>query len=350
MHKPLISYIPLKEKMFFVEHLSVMLRSAIPIDRALATLAEQTNNKRFKGIIGALEQTVKKGQPLSSGLRANERVFGELFINMVAAGETSGKLEDSLKRLYTQLKKDHDLRSKVMGALTYPLFVVAVIIAIGTVVMVYVIPKLIPLFEGFNTALPLPTRVLIATSKFVSSYIIWIALAVIVLGAVFIKLIRGKFRRKWHALILHLPPLGGIVKKINLARFSRTLSTLLSTDILVVEALQITSRTLGNTLYQEAVAQAGARIQKGVQISQALKEYPKLFPVTVQTMVQVGEESGTLTELLAEVAEFYEESVDETTKTLATLIEPILIVILGVAVGGMAIAILTPMYAILQQV
>ncbi|KKU72737.1 MAG: Type II secretion system protein [Parcubacteria group bacterium GW2011_GWA2_47_26] len=327
-----------------------MLKAAIALDRALSSLQEQTANKALKKVIGALKDTVTSGQPLSAGLRQYQKIFGDLFINMVAAGEISGKLEESLQRLYVQLKKDYDLKSKVKGALAYPAFVILTMLSIGTTVMIYVIPKLIPLFESFGTTLPLSTRILVGISKFIISYGAWLAIALVISGVIFVRLVQKRFRRHWHVFLLAIPLVNTLLKKINIARFARTLSTLLSTDLLVVDALNITSRTLGNILYRESVLKSAEGIKRGIPIASAIKEYPKLFPATVYTMVSVGEESGNLAQLLEEVAAFYEESVDEITKNLSTLIEPILIVLLGIAVGGMAIAILTPMYALMQQI
>lgn len=342
--------IPLKEKMFFVEHLAVMLKASIPIDRALATLAEQTRNKGFKKILAAILEQVRKGDALSKGMQPFKQTFGPLFVNMVQAGEFSGKLEEGLRRLYTQIKKDYELRSRVKSALTYPAFIVVAMLGIGSVIMVVVVPKLIPLFEGFNAELPLATKILIGISKFVSNYALWVLLLLVVALIAFIKLIHGPLKRHWHAVLLHLPIFGQLIKKVNLARCSRTLSTLLSTDILVVEALTITSHVLGNEHYKTAIAAASEEIKKGLPIAGALKKYPALFPPTMYTMVQVGEESGTLTELLEEVAQFYEESVDEVTKNIASIIEPVLIVLLGAAVGGLAMAILMPMYSLMEQI
>ncbi len=343
-------HIPLKEKMFFTEHLAVMLKASIPLDRALATLAEQTTNKRFKKILAAILETVKSGETLSKGLSEFQAVFGVFFVHMVQAGEYSGKLEEGLRRLYVQMKKDYDLKSKVTSALVYPAFVLVAMMGIGSAVMLYVVPKLIPLFSGFNTELPFATRILIGASQFFTNHALLIALVLIAAGITVIKLIRGPLKAKWHAILLHVPLISGIVKKVNLARFARTLSTLLSTDILVVEALTISSRIMGNEQYKIALASAAEQIKKGIPIAEALQKYPALFPPTVHTMVQVGEESGTLVDLLEEVAQFYEESVDDATKSIASIIEPALIIILGLAVGGMALAILTPMYALMNQV
>lgn len=342
--------VPLKEKMFFVEHLAVMLKAAIPLDRALSTLAEQTAHKSFRRILQTILEAVKRGETLSSGLAQFESVFGGFFVSMIAAGEYSGKLEDGLRRLYMQMKKDYELRSKVISALTYPIFVVIAMIGIGGTIMLFVVPKLIPLFEGFGAQLPLATRILIALSRFLSTYALFVALAMIAGGIALIKLLRGPWRHSWHGLLLRTPIISGLIKRIHIARFSRTLSTLLSTDILVVDALKITAKILGNEHYKIAILKMAEQVTTGIPIATAIKEYPTLFPPTLHTMVQVGEESGTLVDLLGEVAEFYEESVDDTTKSISSIIEPALIILLGAAVGGIALAILMPMYTLLDQV
>lgn len=336
--------------MFFLEHLHVMLKASIGLDRALSSLAEQTKNKQFRAVLTDLKEGTKRGEQLSEGMARHRHVFSDFFINMVKAGEISGKLEDALKRLYLQIKKDYDLRSKVKGALAYPTFVVVAMIGIGTAMFVFVIPKLTSIFEGFDAELPLATRLLISVSNFVAGNIVALLIMSIAFLALFTWLIKTKLRMQWHTLLTFIPLMGGFVKKINLARFARTLSTLLGTNILVLEALTITSKVLGNTLYKKTVLIAAQQVAKGIGIGETLKSYPRLFPATVVTMVSVGEESGTLSDLLDEVAQFYEESVDEMTKTFASIIEPVLIVLLGFGVGGIALAILTPMYALVQQI
>lgn len=342
--------VPLKEKMFFLEHMHVMLKASIGLDRALSSLAEQTKSKQFRAVLDDLKEGIKRGEQLSEGMARHRHVFSDFFINMVKAGEISGKLEDALKRLYLQVKKDYDLRAKVKGALAYPTFVVVAMIGIGTAMFVFVIPKLITVFEGFDAELPLATRFLIAVSNFVAGNIIALLIGGALILTLLIWLIKTKLRMQWHTLLTFIPLMSGFIKKINLARFSRTLSTLLGTNILVVEALTITSKVLGNSLYKKTLLIAAEQVAKGIGIGATLKRYPRLFPATVITMVSVGEESGTLSDLLGEVAQFYEESVDEMTKTFASIIEPLLIVLLGLGVGGIALAILTPMYSLVQQI
>lgn len=342
--------LPLREQMFLAEHLAVMLKAGIALDRALSTLAEQSTHRAAKRIFSATAEAVRGGNPLSFGLKKFEYTFSALFINMVSAGELSGKLEEALRRAHLQMKKDYELRSKVLSALIYPAFIIVAMFGIGGAMMVYVIPKLIPLFESFGTALPLPTRILIGISKFITSYAIWTALGAVLVIFTIIKLLRGPLKRPWHTLLIHFPILGKLLRNVNVARIARTFSTLLGTDILVVNALTITAEIVGNLRFKEALLYAADQTKQGVAIAESVAQYPALFPPTIHTMISVGEESGNLKELLEEVAEFYEEQVDTITKNISSIIEPILIVLLGVAIGGIAMAILTPMYSIMNQI
>lgn len=341
----------LKEKMFFAEHLAVMLKAGIALDKTLATLAEQAKSKSTRKILESIGNAVGQGQPLSQGLKEFEYTFGSLFLSMVAAGEYSGKLEEALKRLHQQMKKDYDLKSKVIGALIYPAFIIVAMIGIGAAMMIFVIPKLIPIFANFGTQLPLATRVLIFISQFVADWTLWIVIVLLVLGFIFAKVVvRGPGRKFWHTFLLRLPVIGALLRNVNIARTTRTFSTLLGTDIAVVEALSITSNMVGNVLFKQSLKHCAEEVKGGASIASVLKSYPKLFPPTVHTMAMVGEESGNLKGLLEEVAGFYEEQVDATTKNFSAVIEPVLIVLLGVAIGGIAIAILTPMYSLMEQI
>lgn len=342
--------IPLKEKMFFAEHLAVMLKSGIAIDRALNTLAQQTTNKHTKQIYEKVYESVQKGKPLSEGFMEFENTFGAFFINMIKAGEYAGKLENALRSLHYQIKKDYSLRSKIIGALTYPAFVIGAIFVIGSAMMVYVIPRLIPIFADFHSQLPLATRILIGVSNFAAMYFLWIILSLLLIGFGLFKLTRGPWKKGWHNTLLHLPLVGNLVRNVNITRATRTLSTLLGTDILVVDALNITAKIISNCVFQDVLIKCAEEVKRGVSIATTLKPYPKLFPPTVYTMIMVGEESGRLAELLEEVAQFYEEAVDETTKSISSIIEPVLIVLLGTVIGGIAVAILTPMYSLMQAV
>ena len=343
--------VTLVQKIFFVQQLGIMLKSGISLSVALKTLAEQTSGKTFKIILIDLEQGVEKGNLLSRGLEKYQKIFGELFINMVKAGEASGKLEEVLKELFVQMKKDHDIIAKVKGAMIYPAIVVTMMFIIGVLMLIYVIPTISGIFKELNVALPLATRILIFSSEFVLKYGIFLLIglaALIVISNRIVHTPQGK--KNFHFLLLRVPVAGTIIKKVNLARFCRTLSSLLKTDIPIVQSFEITSRVLGNALFREALNLAKEKIKKGISIQESLKPHANLFPPVVLQMIAVGEETGALDDILQESAIFYEDDVNQTMENLPSIIEPILMVILGVGVGGMAVAVIMPIYSLSQQI
>ena len=343
--------IKLSQKIFFVQQLSVMVRTGISMSVALKTLAEQTSAKNFRAILTDLQQQVEKGNLLSKGLERYERTFGELFINMIRAGEASGKLEEVLKQLFVQMKKDHDIIAKVRGAMIYPMVVVVMMVAIGILIMIYVVPSILSVFKELDVELPLATRVMIAISDFVLAYGLYLVVATITLGIGLVMLIRSpQGKVGFHQLLLRLPVAGAIIKKINLARFCRTLSSLLKTDIPIVSSFEITARILGNELYRRTLLEAKEKIKKGVGIHQALGVHPRLYPPVVLQMISVGEETGALDDILEESAIFYEDEVAQTMSELPSLIEPLLMVILGVGVAAMAVAVLMPLYSLSEAI
>lgn len=351
LHLPFFHRVKMVEKVFFTQNLQVMVKAGLSVSVALKTLAMQTSNKNFQTILIDLHQKVDKGNALADALALYPKVFPELFINMVRAGEKSGKLEEVLLQLTVQLRKSHTLIAKVRGAMTYPVIVVTAMVGIGIAMMVLVIPKITGIFEEVNATLPLPTRILIGISDFTINNGVWLAIGFVVLVILFIKTIHTKKGRFiWHGLLLKLPIIAQILRKINLAKFSRTFSSLIKTDIPVVQSFQITASTLGNAHYRQAIENAAERVKKGVQMATILGEYPKLFPPLVVQMVSVGEETGTIDTILDELANFYEEDVDRTMSNLTTILEPVLILLLGAGVGGMAVAIILPIYTLTQSI
>jgi type IV pilus assembly protein PilC len=339
------------QKIFFTQNLSIMVKTGFPLSQALKTLALQSGNKTLRNIISALSSDVESGITLSRALAKYPHVFSELFINMIAAGEQSGKLDETLQRLTLQMRKDHALLSKVRGALTYPVIVVIAMFGIGIGMTVFIIPKLLDLFEQENATLPVATKVLIAISNFLITQGVFAAvgfLGIIVVLARIFKTERGRY--SLHKVILKLPVAGPIVRKINLARFMRTLASLLQTDIPIIQSLQIIAKTLGNALFREAMLTAADDLKRGTAIVKSLERFPKLFPPMITQMLSVGEQSGTLDEVSGEIAVFYEEEIDQTMSTLSTVIEPILMLVLGVGVALMAIAIIMPIYSLTQQI
>lgn len=343
--------IPISEKLFFVQYLGIMLKAGISLSAALQTLAKQTKNKRFARIIGAVSRNVEKGVSFTESLRPYEKVFGQLFINMVESGEISGKLEEVLKKLYIQFKKNHELISKVKGALTYPTVILFAMCGIGTFMMIVVVPKITVMFKDFNAELPLPTKLLIKFSDSLVAHGLLYLIAVVIFIIIFIRLIKtNKGKHIFHALLLRLPIFGLIIKKINLARFARTISSLLKTDIMIIKSFQITAQVLGNIYYREALLGMGDKIKKGGTINEIISGYPKLFPPVVVQMIAVGEETGELDYVLEELAEFYEGEIDQTMNNLPAIIEPILILTLGLVVGAMAVAVIMPMYSLTSAI
>ena len=275
------------------------------------------------------------------------RVFNELFVNMIGSGEVSGKLEDVLAQLFLQTKKQYELTSKIKGALTYPAIVVVAMVGIGIFMLTYVIPKITSVFTDSGTPLPLFTRMLIGTSDFLVNNWILSSIGALVLIVVIWQIMHTeKGRYYWEAIILHTPIIGPIIKKVNLARFSRTAGSLLKTDIMIVNAFRITANIVGNLHYRKAIMDISDQIKKGGQINEVIKTYPQFFPPMVTQMITIGEQTGEISNILGDLAEFYEGEVDQVMQNLPSIIEPLLILLLGLGVGAIAIAVIMPMYAL----
>lgn len=343
--------ISLRDKIFFTKNLSVMLKSGLSLSFALNVLGKQTSNKNFEKVLAEIKSEIEKGDTLTKSLAKYPKIFPEIFVNMTEAGEKSGKLVESLEQLTIQMKKNDELISKIKGALTYPLFILGAMILIGTFVFIFVIPKMLDIFSEINTQLPLVTRILIQVGNFSSKYGI---LALIILAIFIVLLIRFYKTRQgkemFDKVILNLPIVSGIIKKVTLAKFCRTFSSLLLTDIPIVQTLSITANVVGNNCYKKEILAASKEVTKGSSIAKLLEKQPKLFPPLLTQMIQVGEETGTLDNILDDLTAFYEQDVKDTLDNLTSLIEPILIIILGVAVGGLAVALILPMYSLSESI
>ncbi len=344
--------IPLAQKVFFTENLRVMVHAGLSITEALNTLALQTESKTFRRIIVIVKDETDQGRLLSSGMAKFPRTFPPIYVSMVKIGEVSGTLENVLEELTMQMRKEYTLRSKVRGAMMYPIVVLSAMLLITTGLLVFVLPKLLAAFKDFgNVQLPLATRILIAVSDFTQNHGIVLLLGIIIVAVAFIAAARtARGRSLFDAATISLPIIGPIARKVNLARFSRTVSGLLKTDIPVVQTFTVTAQVLGNSRYREAVLDAAERIKKGATVASSIGAHGKLFPPLVVEMVLVGERSGTIDELLADVATFYEQQVDQVLDNLSSIIEPILILMLGGMVGGIALAVITPIYALTQSI
>lgn len=342
-----LTSVPAVTKVFFTQNLRVMIRAGLPIGRALSTIAAQVNNRLFRKVILAIRQAVESGEPLAAALAKHPKIFSELYIAMISAGEASGKLDDVLDRLTTQLKKQYALRGKIRNALIYPIVVLVGIVGVSIVMLVVVLPQITAIFEESDAALPLPTRILIAVSHFLVQrwWVMILAIVVILVGAILIpRTPRGQ--RTLHRLWLRLPIIGPIIRKVTLASFTRSLSSLLSTDLPIVQTFHIISRTIGNRLYRAAIVEAADQLKTGATLVRALDRHGKLFPPLITQMIAIGEESGTLEDVTNEVAVFLEDDVDQTMANLSTILEPVIILLLGLGVTGIALAIILPIYSL----
>jgi type II secretory pathway component PulF len=349
-----LSRISFIQKIFFVDHLRTMINASLSLVEALDILQKETESRKFKMIIGEIKSEVEKGRPLSEVLADYPKVFPPIYVKMVAAGEVSGKLNESLEQIVVQMKKTQALTSSIRGAMIYPSVIIIAIVGVAIFMMTAVLPKMMSLFSEFDAELPTATRILISTTNFMSSpmNLVLIALSLLVIIGGFIILIRRvvAFKQLVHKINLNLPIIGGVIKQINLARFSLTLSSLLKSTIPIIEAMDITADTCSNIIYQNSLHRTAAEIKSGKPLSELLAKYEKLYPPMITEMIMVGEKSGEVDRLLNELSVFYGDEVDKTMKNFATIIEPIIIIVLGVAVAGVAVAIIMPMYTLVQTV
>jgi type IV pilus assembly protein PilC len=345
------SGVKLHEKIIFAKNLSAMLGAGLALSKALSVLDRQTKNKKFKAVIAALNEEIRRGGTLSSGLSKYPAVFPAVFTSMVKAGEESGGLVQALNLVAEQMDKSYLLIKKVRGAMIYPSIIFCVMIAIGVLMLIYVVPTLSSTFKELNVPLPATTRFVVSLSDFLSNHTIlslFMLLAVVAFFVVFGKLKSGK--RLIDFFSTRIPLIGTIVKEVNSARTARTLSSLLSAGVDVVRAISITGEVIQNSFYKEVLEKAATAIQKGSPISGIFLENENLYPPLVGEMISVGEETGALSDMLLKLAEFYESEVDQKTKDLSTVIEPFMMIFIGAAVGFFAIAMIAPTYSLVNVI
>jgi len=348
---PFINTIPEHQKIIFTRNLGSMIKAGLSLAKSLNILEKQITNKRFKKVIESLEAEIRKGTPLSQACTIYPDVFPKLFTSMVKAGEESGKLSESLKIIADQLEGTYKLKQKIKGAMIYPGVIISIMIIIGVLMLVYVVPGITATFKDLKIELPLLTRILIGTSDFLKDNIlITLFGAIFVFIAFYLFYISKTGKRFFDYIFLRLPVIGNLVKETNSARITRTISSLLSSGVPYSEAVSITRDVVQNGYFKDMLTTAISIVEKGGTISSVFMENVKLCPIFVAEMVVVGEETGKLPDMLMEVATFYEESVDQKTKNMATIIEPVLMVIIGLAVGFFALAMIKPIYSLMDSV
>ena len=343
----LFGRIRMKDKIVFASNLSAMISAGLSLSRSLEVMERQTSNKRFKKIIHDIGQRVDRGETLSSSLANYPKVFPEVFVAMVATAEESGKLPEALKSVSEQLSKSYDLQRKIKGAMIYPSVIIVAMIIIGVLMMIFLVPTLTATFRELNVELPISTRILIGVSDFMAGNVILVILAAIVLIFGVVSLWRSKQGRAWvDTISLRIPLVGDLTRQVNSATIMRTVSSLVGSGVSMIRTIEITERVVQNHHYKAVMKEAAEKVQKGINLSAVFEAHQNLFPVFVEEVSAVGEETGKLPEMLLKGAIFYEEEVDQVTKNLSTIIEPVLMIIIGVAVGIFAISIIGPMYSL----
>ncbi|MFC1801944.1 type II secretion system F family protein [Patescibacteria group bacterium] len=351
LYNPVWDFIKIDEKIFFARNLGAMIGAGLPMSRSLTTLQKQIKSVKFNKILKDLGDSIERGEPFNKALRRFPKVFSPLFVSMVKAGEESGNIAEALKAVGRQMENSNDLKKKVKGALIYPTIIIVAMVIVGILMMIFIVPTLKSTFSEVGADLPVSTQIVIGISDFIKESTV-LAIILLIGLSVFAWFVSGtKFgKRSFDFVILRMPIISGIVKEVNSARTARTLSSLLSSGVDVVTSFNITLDVLQNFYYREILENARDSISKGGVLSKVFTENEKLYPPLVGAMIEVGEETGNLPEMLLNIAEFYENEVTQKTKNMSTIIEPFLMVIIGGAVGFFAISMISPMYSLMNSI
>jgi type IV pilus assembly protein PilC len=341
--------VPAKDLAIFTRQFSVMIDAGLPLVQCLEILGSQQENKTFAKVLQQTRMDVEGGASLADAMRKHPKAFDDLFTNMIAAGEAGGILDTILKRLATYIEKAVKLKAQVKGAMMYPIAVIAIAGIVIAVILWKVIPTFASMFQGLGAELPLPTRIVIVASN-------WFVrlLPFMVVGGVLLTILFRRYyatyggRRVVDRMVLKIPILGIIMQKIAVARFCRTLSTLISSGVPILDGLEITARTAGNAIIEDAIMFVRKSVESGLTVAQPLKE-SGVFPPMVVQMIGVGEQTGALDAMLSKIADFYEEEVDQAVANLLTLMEPVMILFLGVTVGGIVISMYLPLFDLISK-
>ncbi|EKD64176.1 MAG: hypothetical protein ACD_51C00053G0001 [uncultured bacterium] len=340
--KPHLSFV---DKMMFVKNLATMMKVGITITEAMDILKTQVNGANNKKMFDNIVAMIRSGQSLSKTLEQYSTVFSDVFVNMVAVGEESGTLERTLEYLEKQLEKDYNIRKRVISAFIYPAFIVSLTLMLTIGIVIFILPKITGIFESFDVTLPLPTRILIGTSSFVTTKPLLTILLIGVFSATVYFLFTSKsIKLIRDTVVLHIPVFGRLMRDMNLARFSRMMNSLLQAGVPITKAISITGKMLTSKPYKDEVERARAMVEKGGTLGEAFSNNEKLFPILLTKLLFIGEKTGSLEATTAHLANMYEKNVTDLTKNLSTLLEPILLVFMGGLVGGVAISIIMPIY------
>jgi type IV pilus assembly protein PilC len=342
-----INRVSADELVMMTRNLGSMLKAGLTIIRALSVIERQSSNPKLKGVIRQVVEKINNGEQFGGALKEYPDVFSDLYVAMIKAGEEGGSLAEALQTLAIQMERASNLTKKVKGAMIYPAIVITVMVIIAILMMIYVMPQITDVFKGMDKELPATTQFLISVSDFLVAHTVLTLVGMVgfVVGLVsFFKTKIGRTVSSW--VVVRLPAIGTMAKETNAARTARTLSSLLDSGVDVIQSIEITEEVVQNVFYKEILREARIRVEKGTALSEVFVERKDLYPILVGEMILVGEETGQIAGMLKELAQFYETEVERKTKDLSTIIEPILMVLIGAGVGFFALAMIAPIYSI----
>ena len=340
-----------KDLAIFSRELAVMLQARVPVTQSLKSLSIQVKNPNFKDKIFKISQLVEEGSPLSDAMATYSDVFNVFYVSLIKTGEASGRISESLAYLADHLERESDISSQITGAMIYPAFVISVMLVVIPIVVFFVMPKLVTLLQQTTSKPPVFTQIMISFYGFLGSYgwILMIAIALLIVSIIFYFTTKAG-KKSWDEWSLKIPFFGGFLKKTFLIRFAENISTLIGAGLSINNALKITKDTVGNSVYKKILTETEERVSEGEKISSVLVKYPDYAPAFVVQMIQVGEETGTLDKNLLQIVNFYNKDVQRSIATFTSLLEPVLIVIMGLGVAFLAISVIEPLYGALSTI
>jgi len=349
LHLPFLNRVSLRERLIFTRQLALMTKAGLPMVNALQALRRQSESRRFQLVIDQITKEVKGGEPLSKAMVKFSDVFPEIYVAVVRAGEQTGQLSEVLFNLADQQEKQGELIAKVRGAMLYPAVILIALIGVVFLVIFYVLPSLQGIFSDLGSQLPLTTRILFFVSELVRQYfLLLVALIVVVTVLLRAWFKRPSGRQVWDRLRLRIPIFGGLTTKVYMASFSRTMAMLTKASLPILQSLQIVKKTISNSVYEAAFTRIEKQVENGKPLSQSIDREP-IFPPMVSQLISLGEEAGSLESVLLEISRFYDSEVDNLTKNLASLIEPIMLIIMGFGVGFVVASVLSPIYKLVGE-
>ncbi len=337
-----------RDQIFFIKRLSFLIKAGIPILESISIIREQTKRGFYKRILDSIIIDITNGQYLSTSLQKFQKSFGDFSINIIAFGEATGILSENLEYLAEELRKKHELKRKIVGAMIYPIIILLATLGITAFLMLFLFPKITPIFQSMGADLPLSTRIVMSVSVFLKNsglFVMGLFIVVIIFVSILVKK-SNKIKYFSDALLLKTPVVGKVVRQYNLSNSTRTIGLLLKSGITISDTLPIASKTTSNEVYKKEFNSIGGIVNKGEKISTYLKTKPKYFPPILTQIIAVGERSGNLSNSFIYLSEIYESEVDDFTKNLSSMIEPFLMIFMGLLVGFIAISIITPIYSI----